>query len=200
MLRILLSDYISGDGLSIDKPNYTPLGLKITFFFLGMLLIGGGIASNFYGVGVLGLALGTTIGGSGVAGLIFYQFLSAYLNEKENVTTVHFHERNIGDVEEAFTQELEIKEKKVPKKKSLFRLNTPIKPLDQVTEDGFSSPIHGAAANGNLFLLRRLLRQGWELSIKTTDGKTPLQLAVYYKRANIVEYLVSVHGGSLDIK
>lgn len=50
-------------------------------------------------------------------------------------------------------------------------------------------PLHEAAANGNVELVKLLIESGADISAKTDDGKTPLDLAIEYKRPEVIAFL-----------
>jgi ankyrin repeat protein len=48
-------------------------------------------------------------------------------------------------------------------------------------------PLHEASATGNVELVKLLIEKGADINAKTDDGKTPLDLAVEYKRSEVIE-------------
>jgi ankyrin repeat protein len=59
-----------------------------------------------------------------------------------------------------------------------------------VDAQGGSTPLHSAAANGHLDVVKFLVAQQAEVNAKETDGWTPLHLAARYGYLDIVKFLV----------
>lgn len=69
-------------------------------------------------------------------------------------------------------------------------------PIDQAFPSG-RYPLHDAAAQGRVVLIRLLLKHGAEIGPRDSDGMTPLQLAVLEGRTQAAEVLFEA-GAELD--
>ncbi|MFO1492430.1 MAG: ankyrin repeat domain-containing protein [Kiritimatiellia bacterium] len=67
--------------------------------------------------------------------------------------------------------------------------------INHVEKTGMS-PLHAAALGGSLEAVKILVESGADRSQRSKDRKTPSELAVEFKRQNIVQYLNSLPAGS----
>ena len=56
------------------------------------------------------------------------------------------------------------------------------------------TPLHSAILKGNLGVIEYLVNQKADLSAKTDEGKTPLEIAKENELPNVVEFLKSYAG------
>ena len=73
----------------------------------------------------------------------------------------------------------------------LIRLKNLKAPLNNRDLYGWT-PLHTAAFNGNLQIVKLLIEAGLDKDARTIDGKTPYLLAIEEKKTDVAEYLVSV--------
>jgi ankyrin repeat protein len=59
------------------------------------------------------------------------------------------------------------------------------------------TPLHMAAIEGSVDIVRFLITQGADVNAVNNRGQTPLHMACYYNRLDIVKYLVS-RGADID--
>jgi ankyrin repeat protein len=55
--------------------------------------------------------------------------------------------------------------------------------------EGGGSPLHEAAANGQIEMAKLLLDHGANLNAKEEHGKTPLTIALEYKQTEMAKFL-----------
>ncbi len=69
--------------------------------------------------------------------------------------------------------------------------------MDERQEDDIPDPLHSAAQDGDLDLVKRLLAEGHDINAFDELGKTPLHYAVEGEQFDVARYLIE-HGADVN--